>query len=436
MLARPFLTALDTRAAVKGSRDPLGLQPIWARLGRNVVGNLTTATQSARDFTITLIGYAFAEDLAEAGEPGSELATFLAWEQVAAYSRAAVLGEKGFRGTDRVWKRLNDAKTSKGVTISPDGEHQILSNQRTYGLWGLYSEASRTSGWLEPGEPRLTAVAREFVDRHYLARLKRERTMNALRALLTGSQDTLDTERRDRGVCEDVAVLIRPHFSPAERDFYRTHLLLGGPGEETGGLQECLVELLGGQDNVAQFAPSPTVVGDLARRARRTSHFGDRGPRLATALERIRTCEAVLAPVSKLFTWLQGQDGVKMPVIVERLDEAWRGGLATVDEPAFTALGEALAPDDGEGRERWAAIAHSMAHGESRELLAQVLEQNRAVLAARAGSPWVVVEGGRLRVRFRDEAGMIPPKGELRTLWRHPYFLESLARLTHQIGPA
>src|SRR3989442_15950904 len=36
MLTTPFLTDLDSRAAVKGSRDPLGIQQIWTRLGRHV----------------------------------------------------------------------------------------------------------------------------------------------------------------------------------------------------------------------------------------------------------------------------------------------------------------------------------------------------------------------------------------------------------------
>ena len=39
MLTVPFLTDLDPQLAVKGSRDPLGVQTIWARLGRHVVGN-------------------------------------------------------------------------------------------------------------------------------------------------------------------------------------------------------------------------------------------------------------------------------------------------------------------------------------------------------------------------------------------------------------
>ena len=63
MLTTPFLTDLDSRAAVKGSRDPLGIQQIWTRLGRHVVGNLTTVSDSVRDFTTMLLGYYFAARL-------------------------------------------------------------------------------------------------------------------------------------------------------------------------------------------------------------------------------------------------------------------------------------------------------------------------------------------------------------------------------------
>jgi hypothetical protein len=51
----PFLTDLDERAEVKGSKDPLGLVPIWSKFGREVVGNLTTVTGSVRNFTTLLV---------------------------------------------------------------------------------------------------------------------------------------------------------------------------------------------------------------------------------------------------------------------------------------------------------------------------------------------------------------------------------------------
>ena len=43
-----FLTLEDPRAQVKGSRDPLGVQPLWSGFGRHLVRNLTTVTTSVR----------------------------------------------------------------------------------------------------------------------------------------------------------------------------------------------------------------------------------------------------------------------------------------------------------------------------------------------------------------------------------------------------
>ena len=51
-----FLTELDPRAKIRGSRDPLGIQAIWAGLGQEVIGNLTTVTDSVRGFTTLLVG--------------------------------------------------------------------------------------------------------------------------------------------------------------------------------------------------------------------------------------------------------------------------------------------------------------------------------------------------------------------------------------------
>jgi hypothetical protein len=145
----PFLTDIDSRAAVKGSRDPLGIQQIWTRLGRHVVGNLTTVSNSVRDFTTLMLGYYFTEQLAGELGPGSELATFLKWEQLAAYSRAEVNKDYAFRGTETVRKFL--AEDSR-ICLSDDRSHQILGNQKIYGLWGLYTMPARSSGLVR--EPR------------------------------------------------------------------------------------------------------------------------------------------------------------------------------------------------------------------------------------------------------------------------------------------
>lgn len=100
MLTGPFLTDFDPQAAVKGSHDPLGIQTIWARLGRHVVGNLTTVSTSVRDFTTLILGYYFAERFASESGGDGDLPVFLRWEQLAAYMRGEINGDWAFRGVE------------------------------------------------------------------------------------------------------------------------------------------------------------------------------------------------------------------------------------------------------------------------------------------------------------------------------------------------
>ena len=86
-----FLTLEDPRAKIKGSRDPLGLQPVWVSFGRHLVSNLTTVTDSVREFTTLLLGRYLGQHLVEQGISNEEEAIdiFLRAEQLAAYSRPA-----------------------------------------------------------------------------------------------------------------------------------------------------------------------------------------------------------------------------------------------------------------------------------------------------------------------------------------------------------
>jgi len=101
-----FFTQEDPNAKIKGSRDPLGAQPIWTAFGRHVVTNLTTQTNSGRGFTILLLGRHLAEQAIEGGKIGRELAldAFLRFEQIGAYVRHVahdVAGDIGaLRGSD------------------------------------------------------------------------------------------------------------------------------------------------------------------------------------------------------------------------------------------------------------------------------------------------------------------------------------------------
>ena len=421
MLTTPFLTDLDTRAAVKGSRDPLGIQSIWTRFGRHVVGNLTTVSDSIRDFTTLLLGYHFAESLADETDSGSKLAVFLRWEQLAAYSRAAVNQERGFRGTERVWKNLNDGKPRR-VVISDDRAQQILGNQKIYGLWGLYTMPARASGLLHGTPTRLTPPAREMVQETYIPLLEDGGGRDAQRILdaLRPRSRRLDVDGSDHGLLKAVARLLQPEILRGERDFYRTYLLYGGPQDKTGGLQRQMASLLEGT-----FAMndewSPRLIAALGKEARA------RGiAELADRLARIGTAESVLAPMSLLFSHLLGMDGKTTEDIADRLRTAWGAELTWIDLDAFRQLRVEIGAESMEVGNRWVAVAAACRQGHYGDLVDLLIEQNAWVMARRGGVPLMEKRNGRFDVRFRDEQGLLPSREDLADLWRFPYFLDSL----------
>lgn len=424
MIATPFLTDLDPQAAIKGSRDPLGAQTIWARLGREVVGNLTTVTTSVRDFTTLILGYYFAERVAVDGSDG-DLAVFLRWEQLAAYARGEVNGDFDFRGVDRVKRNLNE---SKRIRLGTDSVAQILSNQKTYGLWGLYTVAARASG-LVKGEPtRLTDDARELVEKRYLPVLAAAgfRNGDAVVSLLAKPKSELDIQRSDRRLLQAVAKVLEAKLAAHEREAYRRHLLLGGPQDKTAGGQAILAAEVESTLDDDSWELSPPRVRHLAKRCRVQ---GELGAVVAEKLERIRTAELLLAPASDLFGLLLASHGQTIAQVARVAHRQWGSSMPTIDKAATNALEADLrdSTKDREAGRRWVHLAGVLASGDYARALGLLMDQNRFVMKVRGGGPWVDVQDGTCRVRFRDDkAATLTKKAGLPTLWRHSYFLDSL----------
>jgi len=150
-----FLSLLDDRAKPKGSRDPLGFELIWTHYGRQVIGNLTTITGSLTNFSVAILGFKWANDLhahlPESDRQSRVRDSFLRYEQLAAYLRY-LSGDTQIMGITRVQQRMRDKKSQVNFGLNADS--QILSDQASYGLWGLYSSAMRDAGLVQ-GDNRL-----------------------------------------------------------------------------------------------------------------------------------------------------------------------------------------------------------------------------------------------------------------------------------------
>ena len=429
-----FLTDLDSRAAIKGSRDPLATQAIWVPFGRRVVGNLSTVTTSLRDFTVLLLGFWFVEKALEGGSEDSDVSLFLKWEQLAGYARVCHdLG--GFRGVEGV--RANLSQDSK-VTLSAERAHQILGNQKIYGLWGLYTVPARSSGLLQDDPLRLTPRAREFVERHYVPAFTRagSREGAAVVRLLVPASARIECGGKDAALLGAIASLLRPdRLTPAEREFYDDMLVRGGPDNDTDGRQIRLADLLHRTVASEEFVFSPASLGCLAEAANDRAAPGS----LAIRLERIRYCETMLAPATRLFLFLLARHGKPIAGIAGEVREAWGPRLAHLELARIAELRDELTSitEGAEGAERWLGIASDLAHGHYLDAIERVIAHNAIVMRQRGGAaPWIEVRDERIHVAFRDENGRLPERRELPSLWRSSYFLDSLRAIVGQVRGA
>lgn len=400
-----FFTELDPRAAIKGSRDPLGVQSIWAGLGRELVGNLTGVTQSVRGFTTLLVGLHLAERVAEQDRSRSPVSAFLVWEQLAGYARCCFYGETSLLGSRRIVARTQLGK----ATLSADSDGQILGNQKSYGLWGLYTSAARSSGLVSgTTPPRLTPDGHANVQDLHLPAISKDwgRHANALIEVLgqDGSQFEI---RRSNKRLRAIATMLDPKLTQDEAGFYRRYLVDGGPDDSTDGRQSRLAAtmLVTGTDAVNELAPAADA--DVAIR-----------------LRRIAAAESVLAPAASLFSYLLSREDASLDEIGRDVAATWGVRL------------ESVAPDAREVLQgRWSTVADSLAAGDYAATLQLLLDRNRAVMTERGNSaPWATVgDSGKLDVRFRDDTDVLPSHDEVRVLWRNPYFLPSLHSIAKSV---
>lgn len=428
----PFLTALDSRGAVKGSRDPLGAQSIWVRFGRYAVGNLTTQSTLVRDFTVLLVGLYLAERVADADGSVQALEVFLRWEQLAAYVRQRK-NVRGFRGIERARMRLDEQSSgSAKVTLSSAPQHQVLGDQRVYGIWGLYMVASQTSGLVLDGTHRLSPAGRDLVEAAFVPAMTRGNP-NLIKKLVRhlGRIEpwVVYLDGRDADVETAVARILVEKLGRVETETYRRHLIRGEHRDVTQGRQRELAALLLMHPGLAL---EPQALRALAKEARSAS---GRDSSLAHRLERIRACEALLAPATQLFSWLLGQGGRKRTEIVKDLDRVMRGGVKAIDPSELEDVKDDFAgAAGGDACERWISIGRAFAQGDSGSVVDGLIGHNRDVMRERNGSsPWIEFAEDKLVVHFSEEASPLFEKPELPSLWVHPYFIESLQTVVAQI---
>ena len=402
-----FLSLLDDRAKPKGSRDPLGFELIWSHFGRKVIGNLTTITSSLDNFAVAVLGFAWANRLnqfieeQERHKPIRE--TFLRYEQLTAYIRFYG-NASDIMGITRVKQRLLDDKFR--ITLGLGSKQQILSDQASYGLWGLYSTAARDTQ-LVTGNDRVLTELGESLSAAIEKRLGD--TADTLLKLLQSSK-TLDREQLEK---------IAPVFKKAihHHDVQQPLLEALMAGHDKSGLQQELWDVTKDIFKAKQRLPRniPEFIDRVL--AKKPSQL------LTQSLNDIMEVERVLVAANNLFHYCRRKDGEKVDDILNTLSERY----------TYDYLPASLPEDNFSRRDRLQLILQAFQQKEIESALNEVLELNKEVMQQRSGAPWVEVESGNtFRVKVKSEKAELRTQQALESDWDYDYFLGSYLTIAQQ----
>jgi hypothetical protein len=164
----------------------------------------------------------------------------------------------------------------------------------------------------------------------------------------------------------------------------------------------------------------------LAQRAR-ASGLAD----VAAGLDDIVASERLLAPMARLFSWVQSRNRQPLGDVVGELEEAWTEPIASAAAGTDELLGP-VAREVYPGTEvpkALGAVREALVAGDWHRAVLGVVDLNGMTMRRRGGAPWVQVVGDRLDVRLGDEQASLPTLDALHRDLVHSYYLDPLRRL-------
>jgi hypothetical protein len=398
-----FLSLLDDRAKPKGSRDPLGFELVWSHYGRQVIGNLTTVTASLNNFAVALVGFQWANELhAHLPEHERQIRirdSFLRYEQLTGYLRH-IANETDIMGITRVKRRVDEVNGKLSFGMGAD--QQILSDQASYGLWGLYSAAMRETG-LVRGANRTPTDTGYFIAHEIEKRLDKEQLIAMFMSDRKVQRDNL----------ESFALPYRSAIRNTKMQEQLLHTLMNGHQDQLLQQEMWRVTQAVAKSNTKEMSV-PRFIKHVKRRTRQV--------KLEQRLSSIESVERILVAANNIFHYCRRKDGEPLNAILEALSNRY----------SYAHLPETMDLSGVPRADILTSILHSLLANNVGDALNHVLELNRVVMDQRGGAPWVEIEGGdTLRVRVQSETTELRDQTYLEEGWDYDYFLGSFIRIAN-----
>ncbi len=407
----PFLSLLDDRAKPKGSRDPLGFEMIWTHYGRQVIGNLTTITNSLTNFAVAILGFHWAneicKDLPDSDRHTKVRDTFLRYEQVVAYLRFLSEDTGSIMGITRVIRRMKDDQSQ--VKLGIGNEEQILSDQVSYGLWGLYSSAMDATRLIK-GNDRIPIDQGLVIAKRIEAKLEKKQLTDLIKSKKPVSKSELN----------ELATAFRDAIkSEKVRESLRDALL---KGTENTQLQQALWSCT---QEIAERKEAVNSVADFIDKVKSC----DPDSELAERLSEIERVERVLVAANNIFNYCRRKDGSRIDEIVGALKQHYSHHHMS-ELPRLDGFPKSLGNQQINLLNK---LMETLRQCDYADVIRWLLELNQFVMKRRDGAPWVHLENDKiLRVKVPSETASLLDPHELESQWDYDYFIGSYITVANQ----
>ena len=403
-----FLSLLDDRARPKGSRDPLGFELIWSFFGRKVIGNLTTITSSMDNFAVAVLGFYWAnmlvqKDVEESVRQKKVREIFLRYEQLTGYIRY-YSNASDIMGITRIKSRLHD-DISK-ITLGLSSEQQILSDQASYGLWGLYSTAARDTGLVMGNDRKVTPLGVSIAET-IISNMGD--VSNKLLSLLNSNNPLNREELKEYGSRFNKSIHHQNVQSPLLEALMSGNKLDSVQSELWNKTKEIFTGEITKPEKVSDFV---NLILDSNVSEKLHEYIYD-----------IINIEKVLVASNNIFHYCRRKDGESVESII----------TLTQDKYDYSYLPKERPSSVFPRREQLSNILKALNEKDNSRLIILLLELNKEVMQQRNGAPWVEIEpGNTIRVIVKSETSELREQKVLEEKWDYDYFLGSFLSIAKQ----
>jgi hypothetical protein len=310
------------------------------------------------------------------------------------YVRLTKHPDAAFNGVNRTRMKLKNAQR---VSISNSPGDELLSNQRTYGIWGKYSRPFRDIGFAKD-------TAFESV---FFRKIEHNPAKEEFKKLISKIKDR-DSVKLEIAELDLAGSLL--NYGKAELEFYDRLIL---KVESANPYQNYLYNFLSSQPQSEHF-----TFYSFLRSFGNSSHAKDAA--LQQILRDIENTEKILSPLNRIFRYIQTKPlWTRDEIITDEIITNFK----VAPEYLFLSTTE-----QGKLKNHLLLTLQK----DNWSLVEDLVKRNVEVTTWRGGAPWLAITGSILEIHQGDE-GFVVPDYDPRIHNDNYYFLDTYRKLFNEI---